>query len=80
MDILVTGATASMNSPSIHWFRLDLRLADNPALQAAIKRGGPVMPVFIHAPEEESPWEPGGASRWWLHQWTLICVKLVRGW
>ena len=68
MDILVTGATASMNSPSIHWFRLDLRLADNPALQAAIKRGGPVMPVFIHAPEEESPWEPGGASRWWLHQ------------
>jgi deoxyribodipyrimidine photo-lyase len=57
-----------MNSPAIHWFRLDLRLADNPALQAALKRGGPVVPVFIHAPEEESPWEPGGASRWWLHQ------------
>jgi deoxyribodipyrimidine photo-lyase len=68
MDILVTGATASMNSPSIHWFRLDLRLADNPALQAALKRSAPVVPVFIHAPEEESPWEPGGASRWWLHQ------------
>ena len=26
------------------------------------------MPLFIHAPEEESSWEPGGASRWWLHQ------------
>jgi deoxyribodipyrimidine photo-lyase len=53
---------------SIVWFRLDLRLADNPALQAAIRCGGPVVPVFIHAPEEEAPWAPGGASRWWLHQ------------
>jgi deoxyribodipyrimidine photo-lyase len=50
------------------WFRSDLRLADNPALAAAIQRGGPVVPVFIHAPEEEAPWAPGGASRWWLHQ------------
>lgn len=57
-----------MSSPSILWFRLDLRLADNPALQAALARGGPVVPVFIHAPEEEAPWQPGGASRWWLHQ------------
>jgi len=24
--------------------------------------------VFIWAPEEERPWEPGAASRWWLHQ------------
>ena len=43
-------------------------MADNPALQAAIRRGGPVIPVFIHAPEEEAPWQPGGASCWWLHQ------------
>ncbi|MFZ0826032.1 MAG: deoxyribodipyrimidine photo-lyase [Verrucomicrobiia bacterium] len=55
-------------SPSIVWFRLDLRLADNPALQAASRRGGPVIPVFIHAPDEEAPWQPGGASRWWLHR------------
>jgi len=55
-------------SPSIVWFRLDLRLADNPALQAAVQRGGPIIPVFIHAPDEEAPWPPGGASRWWLHQ------------
>ena len=26
------------------------------------------MPVFVHAPEGQSPWVPGGASRWWLHQ------------
>lgn len=57
-----------MNAPSIHWFRLDLRLADNPALRAAIERGGPVVPVFIWSPEEEAPWPPGDASRWWLHQ------------
>jgi deoxyribodipyrimidine photo-lyase len=57
-----------VNRPSIHWFRLDLRLADNPALEAAVSRSGPVVPVYIHAPEEEAPWAPGGASRWWLHQ------------
>ena len=57
-----------MKSPSICWFRLDLRLADNPALQAAIRRGGAVVPVFIWAPDEEGDWPPGAASRWWLHQ------------
>jgi len=49
--------------PSLVWFRCDLRLADNPALSAAFKRGGPVVPVFIHSPEEEAPWAPGGASQ-----------------
>jgi deoxyribodipyrimidine photo-lyase len=55
-------------SPALVWFRLDLRLTDNPALAAALKRGGPVVPVFIWAPEEDGDWPPGGASRWWLHQ------------
>ncbi len=55
-------------SPSVVWFRQDLRLEDNPALLAAVKRGGSVIPAFIWAPEEESRWEPGSASRWWLHQ------------
>ena len=55
-------------SSSIVWFRADLRLADNPALQAASQHGSAVVPVFIHAPEEEAPWSPGGASRWWLRQ------------
>jgi len=27
-----------------------------------------VIPVFVWSPEEEEPWPPGGASRWWLHQ------------
>jgi len=50
------------------WFRQDLRLADNPALLAAVRHGGPVIPVFIWSPEEEGRWQPGAASRWWLHQ------------
>jgi deoxyribodipyrimidine photo-lyase len=53
---------------SLVWFRNDLRIADQPALQAAVARGGVVIPIYIHAPEEEAPWPPGGASRWWLHQ------------
>jgi deoxyribodipyrimidine photo-lyase len=55
-------------TPTIVWFRLDLRLDDNPALAAAVKRGGPVLPVFVHAPEEEGEWAPGAASNVWLHQ------------
>jgi deoxyribodipyrimidine photo-lyase len=54
-------------STTLLWLRHDLRLDDNPALAAAAARGA-VVPVFIWAPEEEAPWEPGAASRWWLHQ------------
>jgi len=43
-----------------------LRLDDNPALQAALKRGA-VLPVYVWAPETENRWLPGAASRWWLH-------------
>jgi deoxyribodipyrimidine photo-lyase len=56
-----------MPATTIVWFRHDLRLDDHPALAAAAARGA-VVPVFIWAPEEEAPWEPGAASRWWLHQ------------
>ena len=54
-------------SPTLVWFRQDLRLADQPALAAALRRGGPIVPVFIWAPAEEGAWIPGGATRWWLH-------------
>ncbi len=49
------------------WFRRDLRLTDNPALIAALETYERVVPVYIHAPDEELPWAPGAASRWWLH-------------
>lgn len=52
---------------AIVWFRRDLRLEDNPALDAALREHARVACVYIHAPEEEAPWAPGAASRWWLH-------------
>lgn len=55
-----------MTETTLVWFRRDLRLADNPALSAAALRGA-VVPVFIWSPDEEAPWQPGAASRWWLH-------------
>jgi deoxyribodipyrimidine photo-lyase len=53
---------------SIVWFRRDLRLADNPALQAALQHGEQIIPLYIHSPAEEGEWREGGAARWWLHQ------------
>lgn len=50
------------------WFRNDLRLADNPALRAALEAGYTPMPLYIHAPEEEAPWVPGAASEAWRHR------------
>lgn len=52
---------------SIVWYHDDLRLADNPALSAALAESDEIVPVFIWAPEERAPWAPGAASRWWLH-------------
>jgi deoxyribodipyrimidine photo-lyase len=57
-----------MKKNALVWLRQDLRLADNPALAAAVEFGGGIVPVFIHTPEEEAPWQPGGASKWWLHR------------
>ena len=50
------------------WFRRDLRLRDNPALQAALDAGHVPVPVYVHAPDEEGAWRPGAASRAWLHR------------
>ncbi|MFO1424860.1 MAG: deoxyribodipyrimidine photo-lyase [Candidatus Competibacteraceae bacterium] len=54
-------------STALVWFRRDLRLTDNPALHRAASEHERVVPVYIHSPHEEAPWEPGAASRWWLH-------------
>jgi deoxyribodipyrimidine photo-lyase len=50
------------------WFRNDLRLTDQPALQAALRAADTVIPVYVHSPEEEAPWAPGAASHAWLHR------------
>jgi len=52
---------------AIVWFRRDLRLTDHAALAAALAAADRIVPLYIHAPDEEHPWAPGGASLWWLH-------------
>jgi deoxyribodipyrimidine photo-lyase len=56
-----------MTDTAIAWFRRDLRLTDNPALSAACERAAHVVALYVHAPDEDGEWAPGGASRWWLH-------------
>jgi deoxyribodipyrimidine photo-lyase len=60
-------------SPTIVWFRDDLRLSDHPALHAAAKRGAPVLCLYIldeQSPQLKPPQARpmGGASKWWLAQ------------
>ena len=56
-----------MSSPALLWLRRELRLADNAALDAALRTGRPVLPVFILDDDTPGAWAPGAASRWWLH-------------
>ena len=57
----------AQGGPALVWLRDDLRLADQPALAAAVASGAPVLCIFVL--DEQSPGlRPlGGASRWWLH-------------
>ena len=41
---------APSSSPALWWVRRDLRLADNPALGAAIEHGKGVLPLFVLDP------------------------------
>lgn len=62
-------ATVESSAPlALVWFRDDLRLADNPALQAALEGGYTPIPVYIHAPDEAGDWRPGAASGAWRHR------------
>jgi deoxyribodipyrimidine photo-lyase len=53
---------------SIVWFRDDLRLADNPALRAAVDRDEPVIGLYVLDEETTGIRPLGGAARWWLHE------------
>jgi deoxyribodipyrimidine photo-lyase len=57
-----------MPAPSLLWFRQDLRLADNPALTAAVEAAGPLTCLYLLDDATPGAWAPGGASRWWLHR------------
>ena len=54
--------------PVIVWFRQDLRLSDQRALQAAVAIGAPVIPIYILDDVSPGAWRIGAASRWWLNR------------
>lgn len=51
------------SGPVLIWFRRDLRLADHPALSAAVASGRPVIPVFVL---DETVEALGAAAKWRL--------------
>ncbi|HEV7258421.1 MAG TPA: deoxyribodipyrimidine photo-lyase [Bosea sp. (in: a-proteobacteria)] len=53
-----------MAPSSLHWFRDDLRLADNPALTASVAHGSTLCLYILDEGGARRPL--GGASRWWL--------------
>jgi deoxyribodipyrimidine photo-lyase len=53
-------------SLSIVWFRQDLRIHDNPALNAAAEYDA-ILPIYILDDVNAAHWAMGGASRAWLH-------------
>ena len=59
---------------SIVWFRDDLRLADNPALNAAAERGEGVIALWLLDEDSTGVRPLGGASRWWLHH-SLLALE-----
>jgi len=61
-------------SVGIVWFRQDLRLADNPALRAAIESCDEILPVFIQDHREGSVGQIGEATQVWLHH-SLASLK-----
>ncbi|RJN32365.1 cryptochrome/photolyase family protein [Nesterenkonia natronophila] len=58
-------------SRTIHWFRDDLRVWDNPSLRAARDRAkdpGDVLGVYILDEHSTGIRPLGGAAKWWLHE------------
>ena len=53
-----------VNKIGIFWFRQDLRLNDNRALNELIKNCDKIIPIYIL----DDKFDLGGASKWWLYQ------------
>ncbi len=68
-----------MLNTHLMWFRRDLRVADNPALCAALRGADKLVCLYLHSPEDEAPWEPGAASNWWLHRSLAALDQQLRG-
>jgi deoxyribodipyrimidine photo-lyase len=72
-------SSRNLSSPIvIHWFRQDLRLADNPALSAAAA-AGQVLPIYIFEQSTAPHAAMGAASRCWLHHTLHALQQTLEG-
>jgi deoxyribodipyrimidine photo-lyase len=69
----------ALSRPVLLWFRRDLRLADNPALLAAVESEAPIVPVYVWSPDDDGAWAPGAASRAYLAQSLGAIERALRG-
>jgi deoxyribodipyrimidine photo-lyase len=60
---------------TILWFRRDLRVTNNPALNYAIGRGGAIVAIYIESDADSGQWPKGAASRWWCHHSLLALAQ-----
>ena len=60
-----------INNLGVFWFRQDLRLDDNLALNELVNKCDKIIPIYIF----DDKVKLGGASKWWLHQ-SLISLNL----
>ena len=62
-------------APVVVVFCGQLRVHDNPALEAAVETGAPLLLLYVH--DVSSDWIRGGASQWWLgHSLKALDVSL----
>lgn len=66
------------SSPSIFWFRKDLRLSDNPGLTQAAASGR-LLPIYIFDDVNPQRNIMGEASKWWAHHSLLSLNKSLDG-
>ena len=48
----------------VHWFRLDLRLSDNPSIENLSKNVASILPIYIYDENQNI----GQASKCWLEK------------
>lgn len=64
---------------SLVWLRDDLRVADNPALVAALSSGDRIAVLFVLDDESPEVRPIGSASRWWLHHSLTDLQRTIAG-
>ena len=67
-----------MDKLTIHWFRQDLRLHDNPSFYESCQKGK-ILPIFIFDTYNPKQHQIGSASKLWLHHSLLSLQKSLKG-